>query len=228
MPAFSQGLKRNASDPLGLMRFLNALSSGRHTGYFDDPRQAFAPSGNEEGNAILGHLFGSKELSRAVAAQAAQATGISQAVLKSMLPALAPMILGGLYRQLAESSTQGAGGRRQADDNPLGKMFEQMTGGGGRQAEPGEAADENPLGRIFEEMLGGGRTRPGAGGGESAGSRAERDEQPPREHPGERSGGLEDLFGELFDAGRCMQKEYQKNVESIFDQFLAGMRKHGR
>ena len=52
-----------------------------------------------EGNGILGHLFGSKELSRAVAAQAAQATGIGQEMLKQMLPVIASMIMGGLFKQ---------------------------------------------------------------------------------------------------------------------------------
>ena len=36
LPAFSQGLKRNAADPYGVGAFLSALSSGRHAPYFDD------------------------------------------------------------------------------------------------------------------------------------------------------------------------------------------------
>ena len=52
-----------------------------------------------EGNGILGHLFGSKDLSRAVASQAAQATGIGQQVLQQMLPVIASMIMGGLFKQ---------------------------------------------------------------------------------------------------------------------------------
>ncbi|MCB1464886.1 MAG: DUF937 domain-containing protein, partial [Nitratireductor sp.] len=125
MPAFSVGLKRNAHDPYGFTRFLDALSSGRHAAYYDNPSEALDSQGVEEGNAILGHLFGSKELSRAVAAQAAQATGISQSVMKAMLPALAPMIMGGLFKQLNEAAT-GAGNPMM--NNPLGKMFEQMAG----------------------------------------------------------------------------------------------------
>ncbi|MCU0791195.1 MAG: DUF937 domain-containing protein, partial [Nitratireductor sp.] len=89
MPAFSQGLKRNVSDPMGFMRFMAALASGGHQDYFDDPGKAASRAGIRDGDAILGDLFGSKEMSRAIAAQAAAATGLSQAMLKQMLPMLA-------------------------------------------------------------------------------------------------------------------------------------------
>ena len=45
LPAFSQGLKRNASDPFGVGAFLSALSSGRHADYYANPQSAFSPSG---------------------------------------------------------------------------------------------------------------------------------------------------------------------------------------
>ena len=61
MPAFSQGLKRNASDPYGIGSFMTALASGQHAKYFEDAQNAFSPQGVAEGNGILGHLFGSKD-----------------------------------------------------------------------------------------------------------------------------------------------------------------------
>src|SRR5690606_29579282 len=82
LPAFSQGLRRNTSDPYDLGGFLSAMASGQHAKYFEDASRAFSQQGVEEGNGILGHLFGSKDLSRAVAAQAVQATGIGQQVLQ--------------------------------------------------------------------------------------------------------------------------------------------------
>ena len=99
LPAFSQGLKRNASDPYGVGAFMSAMATGSHAKYFEDAQKAFAPQGVAEGNGILGHLFGSKDLSRAVADQAAQATGIGQDILKQMLPVIASMIMGGLFKQ---------------------------------------------------------------------------------------------------------------------------------
>lgn len=167
LPAFSQGLKRNASDPYGVGGFLNALASGQHAQYFDNPAAAFTPQGMAEGNGILGHLFGSKDLSRAVADQAAQATGIGQDVLKQMLPALASMIMGGMFKQ----STNQLAGAQQAGgfgaSNPLGEIIEQMMkqGMGGGQPQPQQAPQsanpmDNPFGKVLQDMLGGAQQQP--------------------------------------------------------------------
>ncbi|TIV69083.1 MAG: DUF937 domain-containing protein [Mesorhizobium sp.] len=67
LPAFSQGLQRNTADPYGMGAFMTAMASGQHAKYFEDATRAFSPQGIDEGNGILGHLFGSKDLSRAVA-----------------------------------------------------------------------------------------------------------------------------------------------------------------
>ncbi|NKB53938.1 MAG: DUF937 domain-containing protein [Rhizobiaceae bacterium] len=66
IPAFSEGLKRQTSTPEGAARFIEALASGRHVHYADEPGSAIAEDGIQEGNAILGHLFGDKRVSRAV------------------------------------------------------------------------------------------------------------------------------------------------------------------
>ena len=96
LPAFSEGLKRNTSDPMGMGGFLQAMGSGNHAKYFEEASTAFSQGGVADGNGILGHLFGSKDVSRAVAAQAASATGIGQEILKQMLPVIASMVMGGL------------------------------------------------------------------------------------------------------------------------------------
>lgn len=258
MPAFSQGLKRNVANPYDLGSFLTALASGQHAKYFEDAARAFSPQGLEEGNGILGHLFGSKELSRAVAAQAAQATGIAQQTLQQMLPALAAMIMGGLFKQstgqlgaagfggqgnplqeIIEQMMKQGGGfgqpqpRQQAPqpnpfDNPFGKILEGMFGGGQAQPQPRQAPQspygDNPLGRIFEEMLGGGRQQ-----AEPAPRTTAKPKAAPRTNPsGRPRTPYDDLFGDMFEAGARSRDDYQKNVESIFDQFLQGMEKQRR
>ncbi len=304
-PAFSQGLKQNASDPYGIAGFLQALSTGQHAKYFEDAQAAFTPQGVAEGNGILGHLFGSKDLSRAVASQAAQATGIGQNILQQMLPVIASMIMGGLFKQssgqvqqaqaasnpfgqiLEQMMRQGGGmtGQPQgrapggATDNPFGQILEGMFGGGGAQGQrapagagdnpfgqileqmmrqgggmsggqpqgrtPGGATD-NPLGQILEGMFGGGaaqgqaprggRTRPAdpsgrfddrAMGGTKGGSA-----MPPPQEPAQKPAAgrarnpYDDLFGDMFDAGAKTRDDYQKSVESIFEQFTRGMDRH--
>ncbi|WP_127599345.1 DUF937 domain-containing protein [Nitratireductor alexandrii] len=274
LPAFSQGLKRNAADPYGVGAFLSALSSGRHAPYFDDAANAFSAQGVAEGNGILGHLFGSKELSRAVAAQAAQATGLGQDVLRQMLPVIAAMVMGGLFKQstgqldgdvraqsvqpnfgaagfggsgnplgeiIAEMMRQGAGNGGTAPrqpphpqaapspfDNPFGKVLQDMFGGAMQQQPPSrpqtredgrEAQADNPLGRIFEEMMRGAQPR-----------RTEAPE-PARRRPRANPSGrprtpYDDLFGDMFETGRQTRDDYQKSMESVFDQFLRGMDRH--
>ena len=63
-----------------------------------------------DGNGILGHLFGSKDLSRAVAAQAAQATGIGQQTCCSRCCRRSPsMLMGGLFKQSTNQMQAGSG-----------------------------------------------------------------------------------------------------------------------
>ena len=71
LPAFSIGLKRNAADPYGMGNLMQSMLQGGHSNTFDNVSNAFNPSGMQAGNDILGQLFGSKDVSRAVAAQAA-------------------------------------------------------------------------------------------------------------------------------------------------------------
>ncbi len=50
------------------------------------------------GNDVLSQLFGSPEVSQAVVAQAAATSGVGQAILKQMLPVIASMVMGGLFK----------------------------------------------------------------------------------------------------------------------------------
>jgi len=248
MPAFSTGLKRNASNPMDMSNFLSALAGGNHAQYFENMQNAFSPQGKQEGNGILGHLFGSKEVSRAVAAQAEAATGIGQEIFKQMLPVLASSIMGGLFKQstgqgradamggsnpigdlMSEMMRQGMGGgqakpapKASPMDNPLGQILEGMFGGAAqRQAPQGGNTPfgDNPLGQIFQDMLGG-----AMGGGQTRQApEPEQQPDPDRMPSGRKRNPYDDLFGQMFDSGKEVQKGYQKNMESIFDQYLQGM-----
>ncbi|UDL92109.1 DUF937 domain-containing protein [Mesorhizobium sp. PAMC28654] len=291
LPAFSQGLQRNTADPYGLGAFMTAMASGQHAQYFEDATRAFSPQGVDEGNGILGHLFGSKDLSRAVASQAAQASGVSQQVLQQMLPAIATMLMGGLFKQTT-NQMQGAGGfgaasnplgeiieqmmrqgggmqapqQRQAPppqnpmDNPLGKVLQDMFGGGAQpqrnspqqtqnpygdnplgkvlqdmfggaqQPQPQQTQSpygDNPLGKIFEDMLkpGGGFGIPGAQPApQQPEAPPQRQAPQPQTNPsGRPRNPFDDLFGKMFETGAQQRDDYQKGVESIFDQFKKGM-----
>jgi hypothetical protein len=99
VPALASGLTRNASLPGGLDSLLGALTGGGHSRYVDDPSSLRNPEAVTDGNAILGHILGSKDASREVASQAAAQTGIGEDVLKKLLPMAATLVMGSLSKQ---------------------------------------------------------------------------------------------------------------------------------
>lgn len=256
-PALSQGLKRNAADPYGVGAFVSALSTGQHAKYFEDAGRAASAEGIAEGNGILGHLFGSKALSRAVAGQAAEATGVAQETLKQMLPALAAMIMGGLFKQ-STGQMQGASGAH-GQANPIGAIIEQMmlqpTGGATGSSrtprpeapQPGMNPFDNPFGRALEGMFGGASRAGGPGSPPPdnplgrifaemmSGVGADRDTRPSAPPRGARANPsgrprtpYDDLFGEMFESGARQRDQYQKSMEAIVDRFLSGMERSRR
>jgi hypothetical protein len=80
-----------------------------------------------KGNEILGQIFGSKDGSRAVAADAAQQSGVDSSILKKMLPVLA-MAAAGYVMKNAGSGPGGLGGAL------AGMLGGQPPAAGGAQA----------------------------------------------------------------------------------------------
>ena len=69
------GVQRNATQAGGLDSIISALQGGNHEQYLDDHTQLAQPQALDDGNAIPGHISGSKDVSREVAAHAATNTG---------------------------------------------------------------------------------------------------------------------------------------------------------
>ena len=100
VPALAGGLQRNISQG-GLENLLGALTKGQHQRYLDDPSTLNSEGAREDGNGILAHILGSKDVSRQVAATASARTGISDSILKQMLPTVAALAMGALSKQTA-------------------------------------------------------------------------------------------------------------------------------
>lgn len=138
IPALSAGLKSNASKPGGIEALLGALQGGEHSRYIDEPARLGRSETRDDGNGILGHLLGSKDMSRAVASQASQATGIDEGVLRQMLPVIATMVMGSLSKKSQEpdvmSQLMGMLGEPNATPEPkrsgLGGLLGGLLGGG--------------------------------------------------------------------------------------------------
>jgi hypothetical protein len=99
VPALSSGLMRNMSTGDGLQNLLGALGNGQHQRYLDDISTLGQPEAVADGNGILSHVLGSKDVSRQVARAASQQSGIGEDILKKMLPVVAGMVMGGLSKQ---------------------------------------------------------------------------------------------------------------------------------
>jgi hypothetical protein len=105
LPALLGGFKKQVSGGAGgsaglgglggLLGQLGAMGGG---GLMDEvlaPR----PTDVSRGNAVLGQIFGSKDVSRAVAQGAASRTGLDPSLLQRMLPMLAMLVSGWMARQ---------------------------------------------------------------------------------------------------------------------------------
>ncbi|MEO9968247.1 MAG: DUF937 domain-containing protein [Hyphomonadaceae bacterium] len=141
LPAISGGLKRNTGQEGGLQGLMSALQGGNHEQYLDDPAHLGRAETVQDGNAILGHLLGSKDMSRQVATHAAQKTGIDSGILKQMLPMVAAMAMGSLSKQSKQPSVSDAlmgalsGGGSSAGGSGLAGMVGSLLGGGKQQAQ---------------------------------------------------------------------------------------------
>ena len=116
----------------------------------------------QSGNVVLGQIFGSKDVSRTVADQASQNSGIDPALLKKMLPILAMVVTA----YLSHSNNANAGTQ---PDNAGGGIFGQILGGlagamaGGQQQQSGglgslgglaSLIDLNGNGNPLDDILG--------------------------------------------------------------------------
>ncbi|MBD8680080.1 DUF937 domain-containing protein [Sphingomonas sp. CFBP 13720] len=106
------------------------------------------PTQIDRGNQLLGGIFGSKDVSREVAGQAAQGSGLPPALLKQMLPILAMLVAG----HLAGRSGGQQGGLGGILSSVLGGLAGTGTGGG---ALGGGSA--GGLGGVLGSILGGRR-----------------------------------------------------------------------
>ncbi len=107
-PAFLGGVKKNVSSGDGLSGLKSALASGNHQRYLDDPAVLREESAREDGNNILGHLFGSKEVSRHVAAEASVKTGLDTGLIKKALPLIAGLTMGAMSKKTSGGQELGA------------------------------------------------------------------------------------------------------------------------
>lgn len=109
LPELTAGLSRNVAQQGGVEQLLGALATGNHGNFLDDLSRLGQAESVREGNGILGHVLGSKDVSRQVAQRAASQTGLSEGVLKQMLPVVATLAMGVLSKQASAAGALRSG-----------------------------------------------------------------------------------------------------------------------
>ena len=235
MPAFSTGLKRSAATPYDFGSMMQSLMTGNYSKYFEDVNAAFSPQGIAAGNEFMRTIFGPKEVSQAVAEQAAKVTGIGQDMLNAMMPAMASAMAGGIVKEMSgqfQSMTE-----KLTAANPMMGMMTQWMETAGIQPKPKKPEPvDNPMVQMmqmmqsmFGAMPAQKQTDPADPFGASAFmKRMQSFAVPPTAKPEPEAKPVDlskysEFVGSMFDSGLEVQKSYQKNMESIFDSYVKGL-----
>lgn len=142
LPALTNGVKRNVTQEGGLDSLLQALGSGNHDRYLDNADALQADEAVDDGNGILGHIFGSKDTSRALADRTSKTTGVSSGLLKKMLPLIAGLVMGALKKQGSNSG-----------------LLDQLLGSLGGGSSSSSSSSSGGLGGLLGGLLGGGQKK---------------------------------------------------------------------
>jgi hypothetical protein len=146
--------KQTQAQPTGLEGLSGLLGQLGGGGLLDDVL-APQPTDVRRGNDVLGQIFGSQDVSRAVAQHAASQSGLDPSLLKKMLPMLAMLVAG----YMAKQRGTGADAQPSSEAGGLGGLLGGQAAGSG-SATPGAAApglasmldldgDGNPLDDIL-------------------------------------------------------------------------------
>ncbi len=159
MPAILGGFKKQAqAQPAGLGG-LGALLGGLGGGGLLDNVLGAQPTDVNRGNDVLGQIFGSRDVSRAVAQNAAGQSGLDPTLLKKMLPILAMLAAGYMAKQHAGG---GATGAPVSSGGGLGGLLGGLLGGGGAGGAGGAGSpqglasllDMNGDGNPLDDIMG--------------------------------------------------------------------------
>lgn len=142
IPAILGGFKKQAQSQPSGVEGLGDMFGQLGGGALMDDVLSPEPTHVDRGDDVLGQIFGSKDVSRTVAQNAASQSGLEPSLLKKMLPMLAMLV--------------------------AGYMAKQGSGANPAQASPGGGLGDVLGGLLGGQASGAGRTTSGTGGGLSS------------------------------------------------------------
>ena len=197
MPAFALGLQHAtmSNDP---GRFFQSMMNGAYQNFWQAAGRSFSPQAQQDGRRLLDQIFGSDEVSRRVAHQAASYAGISADTMQQMLPLLAGILAGGMSQWMAAAQAQAVQNftpppqkSEPAPGNPWAEMWTHWMNAASPERKP-------PAANLFEEMM-------------SVFLKA-----PPAPEPPPPASQPSPSWEEMMDKGREMQAQYLTSLQSIF------------
>ena len=164
MPLLLGAMKKNVSSPQGAEGLMSALSS-KHDGSILDNLGGLFGGGVDEsvmndGAGILGHVFGNKQPQ--VENALSQKSGLDAGSIANILKIAAPIVMGFLGRQKAQSNV--------SDANGMNSLLGSMLGGQPQQNQSliTTLLDADGDGSILDDVagmvMGGGKKKGGLGG----------------------------------------------------------------
>ena len=164
MPLLLGAMKKNASNPQSAAGLMNALSSKHSGGILDNLGGLFQGGVNEsviqDGAGILGHVLGNKQT--VVENALSQKSGVDAGSVAQILKIAAPIVMGYLGRQKAQSNV--------SDANGLSSLLGSMLGGQPKQNQSlitsliDSDGDGSVLDDVADMVLGSKKKKSGLGG----------------------------------------------------------------
>jgi hypothetical protein len=156
IPAILGGFKKQAqAQPTGLEGLGSLLGQLGGGGLLDNVLSS-QPTDVGRGHDVLGEIFGSKDVSRTVAQNAASRSGLDPELLKRMLPILAMLVAGYMAKQTGRPGREPA-----APAGDLGGLLGGLLGGeagasssAGSPGGLGSLLDLNRDGNPLDDILG--------------------------------------------------------------------------
>ncbi|WP_047415214.1 DUF937 domain-containing protein [Cellulophaga sp. Hel_I_12] len=128
MPLILGAMKKNVASPQGAQGLMSALQGNKHDGSILDNLGGLFGGGVDDsvmkdGAGILGHVFGNKQAN--VENALSQKSGIDTGAIADILKIAAPIVMGFLSKQTAQSNVNDAGGMNTLLGSMLGGQPQQ-------------------------------------------------------------------------------------------------------
>ncbi len=151
IPALTRGMQNNTRSDSGLDNLIGALTKGNHAGYLENPANLGQQSTTQDGNSILGHIFGSKDVSRNVANYGAQKSGLSATLMKKALPILATLVMSSLSKKFLGGGQKSSGSLFGGNNN--GNIFSSGVAANQNRGMLETFLDSDKDGSIMDDLL---------------------------------------------------------------------------